>query len=187
MLFIYIQFKTEHISKHISSQQDNTISLQVVEASSNQLPSKQNIITKVEIVGGSTIELPQQIIAGKGKIHTSSNNREPARISKVVQIKSDDEPATIIGNHVGEPEFADFLSRQPSEIVEESYRVVNLKPSSKFILKHRPSDAKKNAATKKVGAVDHPTGLVTKLGGTVIKDGTTTIIETSVVGTYISG
>lgn len=33
----------------------------------------------------------------------------------------------------------------------------------------------------------HPTGLVTKLGGTVVKDGTTTVHETSVIGTYISG
>jgi hypothetical protein len=33
----------------------------------------------------------------------------------------------------------------------------------------------------------HPTGLVTKLGGTVVKDGVTTIHETSVIGTYISG
>lgn len=30
-------------------------------------------------------------------------------------------------------------------------------------------------------------GLVTKLGGTVVKDGTTTVHETSVIGTYISG
>ncbi|EDS30637.1 conserved hypothetical protein [Culex quinquefasciatus] len=32
-----------------------------------------------------------------------------------------------------------------------------------------------------------PTGLVTKLGGTVVKDGATTVHETSVIGTYISG
>lgn len=162
--------------------------MQVVEASSSQLSSKQNVITTVEIIGGSSNELPKHIIASKVEIHASNSKSEPAGIiSKVVQIKSDDEPATFVGNHIEEPEFADFLSRQPSEIVEESYRVVNLKPSSKFILKHRPSDAKKNAATKRGGAVDHPTGLVTKLGGTVVKEGVTTIIETSVIGTYISG
>lgn len=33
----------------------------------------------------------------------------------------------------------------------------------------------------------HPTGLVTKLGGTVVKDGVTTVHETSVLGTFISG
>lgn len=64
---------------------------------------------------------------------------------------------------------------------------MNLKPSSKFILKHRPSDAKKIGATKRGGGANHPTGLVTKLGGTVVKDGVTTVIETSVIGTYISG
>lgn len=104
----------------------------------------------------------------------------------MIQIKSDEEPALIVGNNIGEPEY-DFLSRQPSEVVEETYKLVNLKPSSKFILRHRPAtDNKKNAATKKPG-VAHPTGLVTKLGGTVVKDGTTTVIETSVIGTYISG
>jgi len=33
----------------------------------------------------------------------------------------------------------------------------------------------------------HPTGLVTRLGGTVVKDGATTVHETSVIGTFISG
>lgn len=33
----------------------------------------------------------------------------------------------------------------------------------------------------------HPTGLVTKLGGTVVKEGVTTVHETSVIGTFISG
>lgn len=31
------------------------------------------------------------------------------------------------------------------------------------------------------------TGLVTKLGGTIVKEGITTVHETSVIGTYISG
>lgn len=88
----------------------------------------------------------------------------------------------------GEPEY-DFLSRQPSEVVEETYKVINLKPSSKFHLKPRPSQdakTKANAQTKRADSL-HPTGLVTKLGGTVVKDGTTTVHETSVIGTYISG
>ncbi|KAK9497978.1 hypothetical protein O3M35_003869 [Rhynocoris fuscipes] len=34
---------------------------------------------------------------------------------------------------------------------------------------------------------NEPTGLVTKLGGTIVKDGVTTVHETSVIGTYISG
>ena len=104
--------------------------------------------------------------------------------SSVVSVKSEEEPAVIIGNNIGEPEY-DFLSRQPSEVVEETYKVINLKPSSKFHLKPRPSAEPKNKATKRDSL--HPTGLVTKLGGTVIKDGTTTVHETSVIGTYISG
>lgn len=34
---------------------------------------------------------------------------------------------------------------------------------------------------------ENPTGLVTKLGGTIVKDGLTTVHETSVIGTYING
>ena len=33
----------------------------------------------------------------------------------------------------------------------------------------------------------YPTGLVTVLGGTVVQDGSTTVYETKVIGTYISG
>lgn len=102
-----------------------------------------------------------------------------------------DEPAVIVGNNIAEPEY-DFLSRQPSEVVEETYKVINLKPSSKFHLKPRPAtaaagDAKGRIAPSKKDSGPHPTGLVTKLGGTVIKDGVTTVHSTSVIGTYISG
>lgn len=83
----------------------------------------------------------------------------------VVQVKSDDEPAVIIGNNIGEPEY-DFLSRQPSEVVEETYKVINLRPSSKFHLKPRQSADGKNKATKKVDNA-HPTGLVSKMEGNV--------------------
>lgn len=84
------------------------------------------------------------------------------------------------GNAISEPEY-DFLSRQPTEFVEETYRVVNLKPS---VLK-KPKISPKSTA-KVVDAI-HPTGLVTKSGGTVVNHGVTTVHETSVIGTYISG
>ncbi|XP_062712318.1 uncharacterized protein LOC109403341 isoform X2 [Aedes albopictus] len=98
----------------------------------------------------------------------------------------DDEPAPVlqIGNNIApEPEY-DFLSRQPSEFVEETYRVVNLKPT--------PTSSASSASTarakpKRGNKKPRPTGLVTKLGGTVVKDGATTVHETSVIGTYISG
>lgn len=53
-----------------------------------------------------------------------------------------------------------------------------MRPSSKAPSKPRPSSRKDK---------DNPTGLVTKLGGTIIKDGLTTVHETSVIGTYING
>uniref|UniRef100_A0A182RKZ2 DUF4758 domain-containing protein n=1 Tax=Anopheles funestus TaxID=62324 RepID=A0A182RKZ2_ANOFN len=44
--------------------------------------------------------------------------------------EDEDEPVPVlqIGNNIGEPEY-DFLSRQPSEFVEETFRVVNLRPT----------------------------------------------------------
>lgn len=87
------------------------------------------------------------------------------------------------GNTITEPETEyDFLSRQPTEFVEETYRVVNLKPS---VVKKPKLTGK--TTSRNVDAL-HPTGLVTKSTGTVTgKDGLTTLHETSVIGTYISG
>lgn len=108
---------------------------------------------------------------------------DPA-MSSVVEVSDEsDEDSDVVlddGNAISEPEY-DFLSRQPTEFVEETYRVVNLKPS---VIK-KPKVSSKTVA-KNVDVI-HPTGLVTKSGGTVIKDGLTTVHETSVIGTYISG
>ncbi|XP_058460897.1 mucin-2 isoform X2 [Malaya genurostris] len=57
------------------------------------------------------------------------HNEEPEEEGS---IEEEDEPAPVlqIGNNIApEPEY-DFLSRQPSEFVEETYRVVNLKPTA---------------------------------------------------------
>ena len=92
-----------------------------------------------------------------------------------LSVEPDDEDGEFLlqdGNNIGEPEY-DFLSRQPTEFVEETFRVVNLKPST--------------VKTKAKKTDTHPTGLVTKSGGTVVKDGVTTVHETSVIGTFISG
>lgn len=153
-----------------------------VEVISSPVSKKQNIITKVEVVSSQ----PPSVLSSKVEVYTSPSTVTPV-LSSVVQVQKNDEPAVIVGNNINEPEY-DFLSRQPSEVVEETYKVINLKPSSKFHLKHRPSAEPKNkanAATKRQDT--HPTGLVTKLGGTVVKDGVTTIHETSVIGTFISG
>jgi hypothetical protein len=53
------------------------------------------------------------------------------------------------------------------------------------ITSHR--DDHGNKATRGGGEQLHPTGLVTTLGGTVVKEGVTTVHETSVIGTYVSG
>lgn len=160
------------ISSHVEIKAESEI--QPVKKSSIVNVVKPSIISKVEIVTGPPV------ISSKIEIITSSK-----------ELKLEEEPVAVLGgNNLGEPEY-DFLSRQPSEVVEETYKVFpNVKPSkpsTKFILRHKPStgDVKK-APTKRVDTA-HPTGLVTKLGGTVIKDGTTTIHETSVIGTYISG
>lgn len=57
--------------------------------------------------------------------------------------------------------------------------MINLRPSAKPLNhKPRPSSPRNK---------ENPTGLVTKLGGTIVKDGLTTVHETSVIGTYING
>lgn len=99
-----------------------------------------------------------------------------------------------VENNINDPEY-EFLSREPSELTEETYRLPaanNKIPNSKYNLKSRSNqDHGKKLQTSQVAQPRsddiHPTGLVTKLGGTVVKDGVTTVHETSVLGTYISG
>lgn len=112
---------------------------------------------------------------------SEASAEKPVLYSSIVEVLSSDddlEPVLQISNNIGEPEY-DFLSRQPTEFVEETYKITNLKSTSPRP-KPKKSSQPKNADT-------HPTGLVTKLGGTVVKDGVTTVHETSVIGTYISG
>lgn len=139
------------------------------------------IQSKVQVLSGP----PSEVVSPQKDIKSHSVVL-PSIISSVVEIKSNDEEPVIIGNNIGEVEY-DLLSKQPSEVVEETYKVINLKPSSKFHLKPRPASGQTKSTSQKRGGSAHPTGLVTKLGGTVVKDGSTTIHETSVIGTYISG
>lgn len=105
-------------------------------------------------------------------------------------LSKQEEPAILVtNNNIGDPEY-DFLSRQPSEFVEETYKVINLRPSKTH--PHKPKSGNKNRLHQPTPSPqndddDHPIGLVTVLGGTVVKDGITTIHETSVIGTYMSG
>lgn len=144
---------------------------------SSQPKKKKNEIKSAVNVVSSKVEVKQAPLSSK--------------VNSVVNIKSsglDDEPAILVtNNNIGEPEY-DFLSRQPSEFVEETYKVINIRPSkthgpkSKHVHKHR-----QQAPTPPPDDEEHPVGLVTTLGGTIVKDGLTTVHETSVIGTYISG
>ncbi|XP_058833201.1 mucin-2 [Topomyia yanbarensis] len=63
---------------------------------------------------------------------TEENETERDEEPEEDEADDEDEPAPVlqIGNNIApEPEY-DFLSRQPSEFVEETYRVVNLKPTA---------------------------------------------------------
>lgn len=98
-----------------------------------------------------------------------------------------------VENNINDPEY-ELLSREPSEFAEETYRLPSNKGlNTKYNLKSRTAqdqNGKKlspaQIATQRIDDI-HPTGLVTKLGGTVVKDGVTTVHETSVLGTFISG
>lgn len=71
-----------------------------------------------------------------------------------------------VENNLDQPE-TEVLSKEPSEKVGETYKILEvIKPTK---------------------VRNEPTGLVTKLGGTVVKDGLTTVHETSVIGTFIGG
>lgn len=152
----------------------------------NPLPLTVQAITAVtpeppKVVLSSRVEVNEEKPADKFIVEPVK--QEPV-VSSVVEVSESDEDSDEVvlqeGNVIAEPEY-DFLSRQPTEFVEETYRVVNLKPSQ--IKKPKVSS---KTANKNVDAA-HPTGLVTKSGGTVINDGLTTVHETSVIGTYISG
>ncbi|XP_050726374.1 uncharacterized protein LOC127003550 isoform X2 [Eriocheir sinensis] len=76
--------------------------------------------------------------------------------------------STAINNELGQvSQHYDFLSSQPLLEARRSYDVVNV-------------DAVDTASS-------FPTGLVTKMGGTIVAEGHTTVHETSVIGTYIDG
>lgn len=114
-----------------------------------------------------------------------------SKVSSVVAVKSsqvEEEPAILItNNNIGEPEY-DFLSRQPSEFVEETYKVINIRPSKVPGQKLKHGHKNRHQPTPPPDDDDdHPLGLVTTLGGTIVKDGLTTVHETSVIGTFISG
>ncbi|XP_047122087.1 mucin-3A [Schistocerca piceifrons] len=113
-------------------------------------------VSKVEVRGpapsASPVPRPKsppssvvEVRGGASSVVFSPASRPPPQLlSSVVEVlsssSSDDEPALLLGDNALEPEY-DFLSRQPSEVVDETYKVINLKPSSKFHLKGRQSSS----------------------------------------------
>lgn len=118
--------------------------------------------------------VPQPVISSHVEVQESEpsivahvEKPKPVILSSIVEVRSseedegeDDEPVLQVENNIGEPEY-DFLSRQPSEFAEETYRVHDIRPSqSKFSQKTRShQDAKKSNPNKPDSL--HPTGLVT--------------------------
>lgn len=88
--------------------------------------------------------------------------------------------STAINNELGQvKEHYDFLSSAPVLDVEETYDVYDVEPTASL------EDLYSSGLVTSDSSF--PTGLVTKLGGTIVSDGLITVHETSVIGTYIAG
>lgn len=175
--------ENKSVAKQKLSKQNKSASSKIEilpEKKHTALPSKKEVISKVDAVENKPILVSSQVQTVVNPIKTVSTAQDtPIIYSSIVEIHSSSdnlEPVVVVENNIGEPEY-DFLSRQ-AEYAEESYRVVNLRPTQK---RQKTSEAKRTTQN------NHPTGLVTKLGGTVVNDGITTVHETSVIGTSISG
>jgi hypothetical protein len=81
-------------------------------------PSK-ILFSRVEVVGG---EIPPSVTVAQDS--QDQDNNVPNILSSMVEVRSSSEEPALSGNDVVEPEY-DFLSRQPSEVVDETYKVVH--------------------------------------------------------------
>jgi hypothetical protein len=88
-------------------------------------PSK-ILFSRVEVVGG---EIPPSVTVAQDS--QNQDNNIPTILSSMVEVRSSSVEPALSGNDVVEPEY-DFLSRQPSEVVDETYKVVH----STFHLDH---------------------------------------------------
>jgi hypothetical protein len=84
-------------------------------------PSK-ILFSHVEIVGG---DIPPSVTAAENT--QDHHNEVPTIFSSVVEVRSSSEEPALSGNNIVEPEY-DFLSRQPSEVVDETYKVSTFVP-----------------------------------------------------------
>ncbi|CAH0721522.1 unnamed protein product, partial [Brenthis ino] len=153
--------------------------------------NKQSSQPKKQQSKNQTVKSVTNIVSSKVEVkqNPAPSSIVNSKVNSVIEIKSsqnDDEPAILVSNNIGEPEY-DYLSRQPSEFVEETYRVINIRPSKTHGPKPKNNIKNRHQPTPPPDDEEHPIGLVTTLGGTIVKDGLTTVHETSVIGTYISG
>lgn len=201
------------VASKTSSKQLSSL-VRVVEASSPQeaAPKEKILSSHVEIIDDTSKSLPKSIVRVAEQkppilsshveivsptivehIPAEAKKSKPQIVSSVVEIHSSEDLDQLVPveNNINDPEY-EFLSREPSEVTEETYRLpANKSPNSKFHQKSRAIENKKAHPAVHAHPTQHddqhPTGLVTKLGGTIVKDGATTVHETSVLGTYISG
>lgn len=168
--------KVQIVSSNVEVVHDN-----IKSGKSNKKSGHSQVFSShVEVKAGSPVSIVHQ---HEPKKHTV--------LPTVIEVQ----PSEDIGpveNNINDPEF-ELLSRQPSEFAEETYRVHSVRPpTTKFHQKSKSvqdsNAGKKSHQNRPQKPEDtHPTGLVTKLGGTVVNNGVTTVHETSVIGTYISG
>ncbi|XP_050672285.1 uncharacterized protein LOC126970443 isoform X1 [Leptidea sinapis] len=164
---------------------ENNIVKQSV-SKTNKQSSQGNKKPKNTVKVSSNIASSKVEVKQTGATLSINGNAKVKKAVNTISQEGEDEPAILVNNNLGEPEY-DYLSRQPSEFVEETYRVINLRPSKAHAQKPKSHKNRPQQPTPSPEDEDHPLGLVTTLGGTIVKDGLTTVHETSVIGTYISG
>lgn len=95
-----------------NANKEPTISSKVVVLTGSKV--LENVVTKVEVIEGAALE-PSGVI-------------EKA-ISSKVEVISGEPVEEVAVNHLQPTPEYDFLSRQPSEVVDETFKVIDLKPS----------------------------------------------------------
>ncbi len=158
--------KVQIISSQVEVVSENSPSIiqSVTEQNEDKLLDHINLVKAVPPpVLSSHVEVQESIPS----IVSHVEKPKPVILSSIVEVRSneeeeaeDDEPVLQVENNIGEPEY-DFLSRQPSEFAEETYRVHDIRPSqSKFTQKTRTHQEAKKSNPNKPDSI-HPTGLVT--------------------------
>jgi len=100
----------------------------------------ENVVTRVEVIEGGAALEPSRVVAA-----------DKPTYSEVEVIAGEPIAADVAVNHLQPTPEYDFLSRQPSEVVDETFKVIDLKPSASprhatgGVHKSRGSDVKLRA------------------------------------------